>query len=295
MIPPGVRFMLAGALSFSIMSLLVKLVGQSLPSQEIVLVRGVITVTISYSTLRAAGIAVGGDRKGLLAVRGILGFGAVSCYYIGLLRLPLADATVIHYTSPVFTAVLAALFLSEPIRGRDAAGLAGALLGVVLLARPTFLFGSAASSLDPVGVAVAFAGAVIGAFSYVSVRELRHSEHHLVIVLWFGVMSTLGAIPGAALDLRLPTPRLWVGLLGIGVTTHLAQIWMTRGLSLVPAGRAMTVGYVQIVFAAVWGALFFGERPTAWTVVGAALVIVSALSVARAESPRPTVGRAVTQ
>ncbi len=288
--------MLGGAFAFSIMSLLVKLVGQSLSSQQIVLVRGVVTLAISYATLRALGIEAGGNRKGLLAVRGLLGFVAVSCYYTALLRLPLADATVIHYTSPVFTAILAAILISEPIRGRDAAGLVGALAGVVLVARPGFLFGSASGGLDPLGVAVALAGAIVGAFSYVSVRELRHTEYHLVIVLWFGVMGTLGAIPGAALDFRLPTPWLWAGLAGVGGMTHLAQICMTRGLSLVPAGRAMTVGYVQIVFAAMWGALFFHERITAWTVAGATLVIVSALWVGRTTDEQPSgVARSVTQ
>jgi len=296
MISPGVRFMLAGAFVFSVMSLLVKFVGQALPAQEIVLVRGVITLSISYATLRALGIEVGGNRRGLLAVRGLLGFAAVSCYYTALLRLPLADATVIHYTSPVFTAIVAALLISEPIRPRDAAGLAGALIGVILIARPGFLFGAASGGLDPIGVAVGLAGAVVGAFAYVSVRALRHTEHHLVIILWFGVMGTLGSVPGAALTFRPPTPWLWAGLAAIGATTHLAQICMTRGLSLVPAGRAMTVGYVQIVFAALWGALFFGEQPTLWTVGGAVLVIVSALSVGRSGDRQPSgIARSVTQ
>lgn len=288
--------MLGGAFAFSVMSLLVKLVGQSLPSQEIVLVRGVVTLVISYATLRALKIDVGGNRRGLLALRGLLGFAAVSCYYTGVLRLPLADATVIHYTSPVFTAILAALLLSEPVRARDALGLTGALAGVLLVARPGFLFGSVSGGLDPVGVAFALTGAVVGAFSYVCVRALRHTEHHLVIVLWFGLMGTVGAIPGAALDFQLPTRWLWAGLIGIGLTTHLAQLWMTRGLSLVPAGRAMTVGYVQIVFAALWGVLFFGEQVTVWTVLGAGLIIVSALSVARGHAPQPAgVARSVTQ
>ncbi len=288
--------MLGGAFAFSVMSLLVKLVGQSIPSQEIVLVRGVVTLVISYVTLRALKIDVRGNRRGLLALRGLLGFAAVSCYYTGVLRLPLADATVIHYTSPVFTAILAALLLSEPIRARDALGLTGALAGVLLVARPGFLFGSVSGGLDPVGVAFALAGAVVGAFSYVCVRALRHTEHHLVIVLWFGVMGTLGAVPGAALDFRLPTPWLWAGLVGVGLTTHWAQLWMTRGLSLVPAGRAMTVGYVQIVFAALWGVLFFDEQITVWTVLGAGLIIVSALSVARGQEPQPAgVARSVTQ
>jgi drug/metabolite transporter (DMT)-like permease len=63
-------------------------------------------------------------------------------------------------------------------------------------------------------------------------------------------------------------------LAGVGVTTQVAQWFLTRGLSLVPAGRAITVGYSQILFAALWGILFFAEYPDLWTIAGACLVVL---------------------
>ncbi|MDX1578967.1 MAG: DMT family transporter, partial [Gemmatimonadota bacterium] len=242
--------MVAAAFAFSLMSLLVKLVGQDLSSQEIVLARGLVTVVVSLAGLRAAGVSILGRRRGLLALRGLLGFAAVSAFFYAVIHLPLADATVIHYTNPAFTAVFAALVLSEPIRARDGASLAASLAGVVLIARPTFLFGG--EPLDPLGVGVALLGAALAAAAYVNVRALRATEHPLVIVLWFGVISTLGSVPGTVATFVLPTGWLWPGLLGVGLTTHFGQLWLTRGLALVPAGRAMTIGYIQIVFAAVW-------------------------------------------
>ncbi len=278
--------MVGAAFAFSLMSLLVKLVGRSLPSQEIVLVRGVVTLSMSWVALRAAGVKPGGNRKWLLAVRGILGFAAVSAFFYAVIHLPLADATVIHYTNPVFTAVLAALVLAEPIRARDAASLVLSLVGVVLIARPTFLFGG--EPLDPLGVSIAVLGAVLSAGAYVSVRALRRTEHPMVIVLWFGVITTLGSVPASAVDFVVPSAWLWVGLLGVGVTTHAGQVWLTRGLALEPAGRAMTVGYVQIVFAAAWGALFFSEIPTASTILGATLILGSTLALGQPARARPT-------
>lgn len=67
----------------------------------------------------------------------------------------------------------------------------------------------------------------------------------------------------------------------MGVTTHVGQVWLTRGLALESAGRAMTVGYVQIVFAALWGMIFFAERPTPATVLGAACIILGTIAVGR--------------
>lgn len=301
---PGIRLMIGAAFFFSLMSLLVKAVGQSVPSQEIVLVRAVVTATLSYGSLRAAGISPWGNRKGLLVLRGVLGFAALSAFFYAVVALPLADATVIQYTNPVFTSLIAALVLGEAVRARDAASLAVSLAGVLLIARPSFLFGAASRGLDPLAVGIALGGAVLSAAAYVVVRRLGETEHHLVIVHYFAVIATIGALPTAAPDLVWPSPLAWLGLLGVGVATHIAQIMMTRGLALEPAGRAMTVGYIQIVFAALWGLLFFGEVPDLAAGAGALLIIGSTAALgrgagsARAGAPGSasgaTRGRAVT-
>ena len=271
--------MVGSAFFFSLMSLFVKLVGQSLPSQEIVLGRGLITLALSYGALRAAGVNPSGNRTGLLAIRGTVGFAAVSAFFYGVIHLPLAEATVIHYTNPVFTMVIAAVFLAEPIRRRDVGCLVISLVGVLLITRPSFLFGGASAALDPMGLAAALAGAVLAASAYVMIRSLSATEHELVIVLWFGVVGSLGAIPGTAVNFVMPAGWLWAGVVAVGLTTHAAQVLLTRGLSLLPAGRAMTIGYVQIVFATLWGVLFFGERPDVWLFVGAALIVGSTLTL----------------
>ena len=273
--------MIGSAFFFSLMSLFVKLVGQSLPSQEVVLGRGIVTLLLSYVALRAAGVRPAGHRTGLLFLRGIVGYAAVSAFFYGVIHLPLAEATVIHYTNPVFTSVIAAVFLREPIRAGDAKRLLLSLTGVILITRPAFLFGGAASVLDPVGVAASLTGAVLAASAYVMIRFLAATEHELVIVLWFGVVGSIGAIPATAMNFVLPTGWLWAGLLAVGLTTHAAQLSLTRGLALVPAGRAMTISYVQILFATLWGILFFGNPPDAWLLLGAALIVGSTISLRR--------------
>jgi drug/metabolite transporter (DMT)-like permease len=78
-----------------------------------------------------------------------------------------------------------------------------------------------------------------------------------------------------------PTPLEWIVLLGVGVSTQLGQIAITRGLHLERAGRAAAVGYLQILFAAVWGALVFAEYPDLATLLGAAFIIGGTLALAR--------------
>src|SRR5690606_10596430 len=90
-IPRGLRYMATGAFFFSVMSLLVKLAGQGVPSQEIVLVRSLIMALLSYAALRQRRIRVLGTQRPLLVLRGLLGFGALSCFYYAIVHLPLAD------------------------------------------------------------------------------------------------------------------------------------------------------------------------------------------------------------
>lgn len=279
----GLRYMVAAAFFFSVMSALVKVAGRRLPSQEMVLARSAMSAALSLWMLKRAGVSPWGERRGLLLVRGVVGFAALSCFFYALVHLPLADATVIQYTNPAFTALLAVWALGERIGVREGVAVLASLTGVVLIARPSFLFGGAAP-LDPLAVGVALAGAVLSAAAYVTVRKLGASEHPLVIVFYFAWISTVGSLPLALPDALWPTATEWVILLGVGVSTQLGQVYLTRGLQLERAGRAMTVGYLQILFAAAWGASFFGEVPGPWSAAGAALIIGGTWLIARAQS-----------
>lgn len=274
----GIRYMAYGAFWFSLMSLLVKIAGQRLPSMEIVLVRALISLLLSYWLLRRARVALWGTNRRLLVLRGLLGFGALACFYYALVHLPLAEATVIQYMNPIFTAILAAWLLRERIGAWEGACIAASVAGVLLIARPGFLFGGG-PKLDPLTVVIALAGAMFSASAYVTIRRMSSSEHPLVIVFYFPLVTVPVTIPFVIPVAVWPQGWEWAVLLGVGVTTQIAQVYMTRGLQLVPAARATAVGYLQIVFAGVWGAVFFAEYPDSWSLLGAAMIIGGTLAL----------------
>lgn len=285
-VPVGLRYMAAGAFFFSLMSVLVKTAGRTLPTMEIVLARSVVVTVLSGGTLLLGGRSLLGRERPILLLRGVLGFVALACFYYGVVVLPLADATVVQYTNPVFTALLAAAVLGEGLRLKEIGLTLASLAGVVFVARPTFLFGSSSEALDPLAVGVALGGAVFSAAAYVTVRRLK-SEDAMVIVFYFAGMSTVASLPLVLPVWRTPGLREWLLLLGVGLATHLGQVFLTHGLKRERAGRAMAVGYLQIVFAAVWGALFFDEIPDLWSVVGGVVIVVSTFLVSR-ERPADT-------
>jgi drug/metabolite transporter (DMT)-like permease len=278
LISAGLRYMAISAFFFSIMALLVKVAGERLPSQEIVFFRSFLVLIFAYIMIKRAGLSAWGTNKKLLIVRGVTGFLALSCFYYAVTHLPLADATLIMYSNPLFTAVLAAVFLKERLTRVDIAGVFVSLLGVVLISEPSFLFGGE-SRLDPFDVGIGLCGAIFAAISYVIVRKLRETEDPLVVVFYFPLIATPASIPTALPDAIMPSWRELLVLLGIGIVTHIAQVTMTKSLHLEKAGRATAVSYLQVVFASIWGILFFQEYPTLLSVIGAVLIVASAVAI----------------
>ena len=269
--------MAIGAFWFSIMGLLVKIVGRRLGSMEIVLFRGMITLALSWWALRRLGLVPWGTQRRLLLVRGTLGSISLMCFFYSILHLPLGEATLIQNMNPIFATVLAAFLLREHLRVAEVVCLVTSLFGVVFIAQPQALFGVAATPESPIEIGIALAGALASGTAYTLVRKMRHTEHPLVVVFYLPLLSVPISLPFALADWRWPGAVEWLLLLAVGITTQLAQVNMTRGLQLERTARATTIGYLQVAFAVVWGAVLLGEIPDAWTLAGAATIIGSTL------------------
>jgi drug/metabolite transporter (DMT)-like permease len=281
----GIRHMLMGTLFFSAMSVCAKLAGQRLPTMELVLGRVVVTLIMSWWVIRSLRIDPWGHNKPLLLVRGFAGFMGLSCYFYAITHLPLADATVIQFCNPMLAALIAVFALREPVRWVEVVATIFSMVGVVLVAQPTFLFAQGAA-LDPVAVGIGFVGALFSAIAYVVIRRLGASEHHMVVVFYFPLVTGPASLPILALEgVVIPRGVEWLLLLGIGVAAQLGQIEITKGLRLETAGRASAVTYLQIVLAYAWGILLFGEYPNALGIVGALLVVLGVFTVTRPVTP----------
>ena len=279
-VPLGLRYMAGAAFFFSIMSLLVKIAGRGVPPMQIVMVRCVVMGVLSWGMLRQAGVSARGTNHLLLIARGVFGFAALSLFYFAITRLPLGDVVTIHHINPVLTALLAGFLLRERVSPIVLFSAGLSLGGVALVAQPTFLFGGI-EPLPPVAVAAVLVSAVLSAVAYNLVRKLRETEHPLVVVYWFSLVAVVASVPFVALEMVWPTPLEWLVLLGVGLATQAAQVCLTRGLHLEAAGRATAVGYLQIVFAFVWGLLFLGEVPDVLSLLGAGVIVVSVVLVTR--------------
>ena len=268
----GARALVLSSLAFSLMTVCVKQLGGRIPVSEIVLVRSVVSIALTGTAMALGGINPLGSNRRLLLLRGICGSIALLCFFEAITSLPLASATVLQYTYPTFTAGAAWLLLGERLRRRIGIAVVLGWIGVVMVIQPEWL-GAGQIGLATQPVMAALGGALFTALAYVCVRRLSTNEHPLVIILYFPLVSIPLTLPMVIQNGVWPVGLDWLWLLGVGVLTQLGQIWVTKGLSCLPAARATSLNYVQVLFAASWGWIWFNESNTAFTCMGAALVL----------------------
>ena len=275
--PPAVYYMLLSALGFSLMAACVKGASEyGIPVLEIVAARALVSLLISYIDIKRKRIDVWGQNKGLLIARGSVGAIALLCVYYAVTTLPLAEATIMQYTYPAFTALIALLFLKEKVQKATLLCIVLSLIGLVLMVQPTHGGGNL-SSLPWLSVMAALAGALGSAIAYVLVRKLSQTEDSSVIIFYFPLIALPISVLFLGSDFVTPSAEALLLLLLVGIFTQVGQVGLTKAMQTEYAGKVSAYAYVQVVFSVALGFVFFDEIPPDLTWVGGSLIIMGAL------------------
>lgn len=200
----------------------------------------------------------------------VLGFYAVS-------MLPLADATALAFSQPLFSVVLAALVLREKVRWRRWSATVVGFIGVLVMVRP------GSGSLQP-GAVVAVLNALASATSILLVRRLSDSEKPLMILTQFALFSTLLLVGPAIWFWKWPSAWGWVLAVGVSISATIGQYFWVQAFAVGEMSAVAPFDYLRLPFAVFVGWMIWSEMPVVWTYVGAAIVIASALYIAYRES-----------
>lgn len=289
--------MATAAALFSVMNFVAHRSSASTHWTWVAATRAVVGAIVGIGVARVRGRPAFVRPSPIMWLRSVLGTVAMGCTFFALGRreLPLGDATTLLNLTPLILALLAPLVLRER-SGRGVWGpLALSAAGVLLIVRPSFLFGGADSipTAAAIPAMVALVGSTFSAFAMMSLRRASKGDVAEAIVVHFSLFGAV-TLGGAALVLNAPPPPPaqlpW--LLVAGACGGLAQVAMTTAYARAPAARLSGVGYLAVPFSAVLGAIALGEVPTRWTVVGMVLVVAGGLLLARAgaapaDSARP--------
>ena len=277
---PGDRFglilMVVSAACFALMAAVAKKLLPATPMQAVVFSRGVLMTATFVTLARRQGVPILGNNPPVLLLRGLLGYGALSCYFWSVQHLPLGDAVLLQYSHPIFVAAFAPFFLREATGRWHWPLVLAALAGVALIVGP------AGNLRGP--ALVGLCGSMLSGLAYMAVRKLSRSEHTLTILVWFplatiplSLIATIHAGRGA-----LPRTGLEVaGHLLVYTTALLGQVTLTEGLARAGAARATAVTMTGPVFGLLFGWLLFGAPPAAASIIGTIVVIAAVIFLAR--------------
>jgi len=221
------------------------------------------------------------------AVRMAIGVVAMLLNFAMVMLLPLAEATAIGFSVPIFATLLAAAVLGEPTgKWRWGAVIVG-FIGVLVIVQP------GSGHVSAYGGAVAIGAAVSTACATIAIRHLGATEAVATTVFWFGVTSLvpLGlAMPFVA---HAHDASTFAAIAGLSLAGGIAQLALTGALRLAPVSLVMPMDYSSLLWATLLGMFIFNQEPSHWTWLGAPIVIGAGLVILWREHRLRIAGSAV--
>ncbi|PCI42285.1 MAG: hypothetical protein COB46_00660 [Rhodospirillaceae bacterium] len=274
----GAAWMVLAACLLATLSLLVRQVSGELHPFEIAFFRNIAQLLLMVPWLIVAGFAVmRTDRLWAHIRRSIFGILAMLSWFWVITKMPLAEATSISFSAPLFTTLGAALFLGEQVGPRRWLATFMGFVGVLVIIRPGFR-DVGEVQLIAILCAVLIAGAML------SNKSLAKTENPNAMVVWMGFFMTLFSLPSAIPVWQWPSVETSAWLVVLGLVATAAHLALNRAFVRGDASFIAPFGFVQIPFIALMGYVFFAETPDTWTWVGAAIIVGSGIYTAHREA-----------
>jgi drug/metabolite transporter (DMT)-like permease len=275
--------MVVAAMLFAVMTIATKMLADPtwttpIPTAEITFARFAFgAIVMSPLVCVRSACLLGSDRPGLIW-RGLTGGLAVYAYFLAIRHTTLSKAVLLNMTSMIFAPLFAWLMLRERIGRSALIGSAIAVVGVVLVTRPT-------PDAVHVGDAYGLLSGVLAGLALTAVRRLRRHETASAVFFYFSLVGMpVSAIAMLGSPIVLPDASGWRLLLLMCSASVGAQVLMTYGYRYVTTSEGVLITLSQIAYAALAGALLFAEPVAALTVVGAGLILVAGIAATRAPS-----------
>lgn len=272
----GILLMTASALCFAFMSIAVKRTGGTIPVFEQVFFRNLVIVIVAGAYLLRRHLPLYGPRQYQPAMfgRSILGVLGVLASFLATNTGSQADVSILSRLSPFLITAFSALFLKEKITKIQIPALLLAFGGAFVVANPKFH-----SNMYP--IVMALLCSLASSFSYTLVGYLKGKAHPFSIILHLGTVSVATMVPAMLLTRQFvwPTGQEFFDLLLIGIFGVLGQICLTYAYKLADASEVSIYSNTNILFAAILGRVFFGERIAPNTLVGGGMVLAAMILV----------------
>ncbi|WP_378944740.1 DMT family transporter [Mesorhizobium sp. ANAO-SY3R2] len=269
----GVLLMLMGDFMFALNDAMGKWLVTSYSVGQVLFIRSVGAFIILGPMLARQGLAplAKVDRPGLQFLRVVLATADTALFYAAVVYLPLADVMTFYMAGPIYMAALSHFFLGEKVGWRRWLAIVLGFCGVVIALKP-----SAASLAWP--SLFALVGSLSFAISLILSRKLRTTSD-TTLVTW----QTIGALAMGVIlavgDWQSASALDWSAMLLLGIVSCAAHLMITRALKLAPASLLAPLQYTLLLWAVVFGVVFFNDFPDTQILVGSAIIVFAGLFI----------------
>jgi drug/metabolite transporter (DMT)-like permease len=280
-IPLAILYMVAAGMIFSFSSAASKLLAETYPVGEVLFSRVLVSLVLfSAFALPTAGFAVFHTRRpGAHVLRSMSQFTSQTLLLIAFTLMPLASATAINFSAPLFAALASAIFLKEAVGTTRWVVLTIGFLGVLIVTNP-------GGDTFQVGALFALANAVLFGTVTAGVRGMTSTESAKTLTMYQLVLLTTFYAMTLPFQFKMP---VWADaplIIANGATNMLGQYWWTRALHLAPTSAVVPFQYFSLIWAMMFGFWWWGDVPTVALLVGSIIVVGSGLYLLWHESRR---------
>ena len=265
--------MVLGTLVFAAMHTAIRHTTQHLSGLEVAFFRNLFGLIVIAPLLVRYGPALFHTQKlGLHLMRAVINAISMLCFFVGLSMTPIARATALAFTAPLFTALFSALFLGEVFRWRRWTAIFVGFFGALVILRP---------GLKEIDTGALLIIALLPAvdLAMIDIKVLGRTKSSRTITAYVTVLLTPLTLVPALWVWQTPSADIWVWLVFIGVIGTIGQFVVTEAIKLADMTVLMPFDFLKLVWAAFLGIIFFAEVPDFLTWVGAAIVFASSFYI----------------
>lgn len=267
--------MSAGAAFFAVMINLVRHLTDHFDPLQVVFFRNAFGLLAVMPWLYKTGITgLRTERLHLHLCRALVGITAMVLWFFTLSLMPLAEATALSFTAPIFTSILAVIFLKELMQRRRWIAIGLGFVGALIIIRPGL------AAINPVAL-LAIVTAIVWGSGTVLLKYMSRSETTSAIVIYLPLLLTPLSLIPAMLVWTWPTPELWVMAVVFGAVGTAGHVCLTRALTISDATSVMPFDYLRLPYVAIIAYVAFGEVADLWVWLGGALIAGSAIYAAK--------------
>ena len=270
--------MLGAMILFSTMGVFIKLSSSQLHPLEVVFFRNFLALFfLTPWIFHQRATVFKSNRKKLYTLRAVFNVVGMAAGFTALTLIPLAEATALSFTAPLFATLGAALILGEIIRQRRIIAIFFGFVGMLIILRPGI------EAVSP-GALLAIANAITIAITVLIVKKLTTTEKPITIVAYMALLQTPMALIPALFYWEWPSLITWTWLFCLAGAGTIGHLMYTKAIQLAEVSQLQPIDFVRLPIIALFGYIVFAEQPSIWVWIGGAVIFLSTAYVTHREA-----------